>query len=110
MGVDYYIGEEQVRITNYTWYNKFLNWVADRGDYPTILNHSPIHGRYRVEQKVPPTMYDGSVVRLLRELEELKRKNPPEWAEDIIDNMRSGARLALDTSTEITLDDGAWYG
>jgi hypothetical protein len=110
MGIDFYIGEDQVRITNATWFNRFLNWVAEKGNYPQILNHSPVHGRYRVQQKVPPTLYDGSVLPLLRELEELKRSKPPEWANDIIDQMRIGCRKALDTSTDITLDDGAWYG
>ena len=110
MGIDFYIADDQVRITNANWFNKFLNWVADKGNYPHILNHSPVHGRYRLRAKVPPTLYDGSVVELRRELQELEKKRPPKWAAYIIEQMLLGCEMSLDSGEEITMDDGAWYG
>ena len=110
MGIDFYIAEEQIRITNAKWYNKFLNWVADQGDYPQILNHSPINGRYRLKATVPPTLYDGSIPQLKKELMALTEKKPPVWAQHILSQMLEGIELALDIGVEITMDDGAWYG
>ena len=111
MGVDFYIGDEQFRITNAHWYNKFLDWVADTGlEYEQILSHSPIHGRYQIKPRVLPSLYDGSVLSLLRELETLRLKKPPDWAEDIISEMVAACELAIDNNHDISLDDGAWFG
>ena len=108
MGIDLYIGQEQIRITNAYWYNKFLNWVAEIGDFPYILDHSPIHGSYSLNKDEPASEYSGSVQGLKKELEELAEANPPERVEDIVSYMLEGCRIALETRTKITMDNGAW--
>lgn len=105
MGIDYYIGGDQVRITSAYWYNEFLNWVAMMGEYPQILDHSPIHGSYDNDHI---GLYKGNIKELKKELETLIEMNPPEYAEDIINYMLEGCNLALDKDEKITLDDGAW--
>ena len=111
MGIDFYIGDDQFRITNASSYNKFLNWVADTGfEYVQILIHSPIHGRYQVKPNIQATLYDGSVISLLRELKELEAQNPPDYAKYIIEQMVAACEKAIDNNHDISLDDGAWFG
>lgn len=110
MGIDLYIGEDQVRLTNSYWYNEFLNWVAQMGEFPQILDHSPVHGSYLLESKEPASLYKGSVQRLKKELQDLQDMSPPEYAEDIIEYMLEGCELAIMKRLKITMDDGAWEG
>jgi hypothetical protein len=109
MGIDFYIGDDQVRITNAFWYNRFLNWAAKMGNYPQILDHSPIHGEYVLEN-IFASNFKGSVFLLEKELEELKTLNPPTFIADIIEYMLDGIESALDKQKKITMDDGAWFG
>ena len=110
MGIDVYIGEEQVRLTNAFYYNAFLNWVAEQGDFPHILNHSPIHGSYTLDPDRPPTMYDGSVFALKKEAKTLLDHAPPDYAEHVLRQILKGCELAVDMQQKITMDDGAWEG
>jgi len=107
MGIDYYIGEDQVRLTSAFWYNEFLNWVASMGDYPQILDHSPIHGNYELTNE-KASMYSGSISKLLAEVNTLLAGNCPEFARDILTEMKRGCELALANKKRITMDDGAW--
>lgn len=108
MGVDFYIDDDQIRLTNAYFYNEFLNWVAEQGEYPQILDHSPVHGSYLPDEDVPPDLYGGSVQRLQMELAKLLKRNPPPYAGHVIAQMLKGCRLALKQNRKITMDDGAW--
>lgn len=110
MGIDLYIGDNQVPLTNSFWYNEFLNWVAEMGEFPQILDRSPIHGSYELDPDQPASLYTGSVQKLKEELEKLKEMSPPEYASDIINSMLEGVNLSLLNDKEITMDDGAWEG
>lgn len=110
MGIDLYVGENQIRLTNAFHYNSFLNWAADEGDFPQILNHSPIHSSYLLDPDKPPTLYSGSVFALKREVEDLLNQNPPGYAEYILNRMLEGCKLAIETQQKMTMDDGAWEG
>ncbi len=111
MGIDFYIGEEgQVRLTNAYWYNQFVNWVAEMGDFPQILDHSPIHGEYLLDDNQPATLYIGSIPKLKKELEDLQAMNPPEYAADIIESMLEGIAIAERDNLKISMDDGAYFG
>ena len=110
MGISFYIGDEQVDLTNAYFFNSFLNWVAEQGEYPQILDHSPVQGSYLPDDGAPPGMYSGSVQRLQGEVERLLKRNPPDYAEYVLKQMLKGTRLALKEGRKITMDDGAWDG
>ena len=108
MAIDFYIEDEQIRLTSAYYYNSFLDWVAEQGEYPQILDHSPIHGSYSPDRTVSPSLYSGSIFALQIELKELLTKNPPDYARHVIEAMLSGCKLALKKMVKITMDDGAW--
>ena len=111
MGIDMYIGEEeQVRMSNAYFYNEFVNWVAEMGDFPQILDHSPVHGEYVLDPDEPASLYKGSIPKLKKELEELQTMSPPEYAHDIIESMLEGIAIAERDNLKITMDDGAYFG
>ncbi len=108
MGIDFYIEDEQIRLTSAYFFNEFLNWTAEQGEYPQILDHSPIHGSYSPSVVVSPGLYSGSIQALQRELRNLLLKNPPDYARYVIEQMLLGCNLALKKKVKITMDDGAW--
>lgn len=108
MGIDFYVDDEQIRLTNAYHYNSFLNWVAEQGEYPQILDHSPVHGSYLLDEDEASGLYTGSVQRLKEELKELQQRKPPEYANYIIEQMLQGCKIALKKELKITMDDGAW--
>jgi len=110
MAIDLYIGDEQIKLTNAYHFNDFLNWVAEQGEYPQILDHSPVHGSYTLNEDEQASMYKGSVQRLMNEVERLLKRNPPEDAEYVLAQMLKGCRMALRQKKRITMDDGAWDG
>lgn len=110
MAIDFYIGDEQLRLTTAYFYNGFLNWVAEQGEYPQILDHSPVHGSYAPDENAKASLYGGSVQRLMNEVERLQKRNPPEYAEHVLKEMLRGCRMALRQRKRITMDDGAWDG
>ncbi len=110
MGTDFYIEDEQIRLTNSYWHNEFLNWTAEQGEYPQILNHSPIHGSYLLDEDEPPDLYSGSVQKLQTEIDRLLERDPPDFAKHILKQMLRGCKLALKRNQKITMDDGAWKG
>ena len=110
MGIDYYIGEEQVRLTSAYHFNQFLNLVAEMGDFPQILDHSPIHGNYSLDESQGAELYKGSVFKLKAELEKLREMKLPEYAADIIEAMLEGVEISVREGKKITMDDGIWEG
>ena len=114
MGIDLYIEDEQIRLTNSYWYNEFLNWVAQMiegdVDFPNILEHSPNHGQYLLDKEEPPTMYSGSVQNLKKELQLLLTYKPPEYAKDIIDELLRACGMSIKEKEKITMDGGAFFG
>ena len=110
MGIDLYIGDEQIRLTNSYHHNLFLDWVAEQGEYPQILDHSPVHGSYLIDEAEPPGMHSGSVQRLQGEVERLLKRDPPDYAEHVLRQMSRGCGYALRKGLRITMDDGAWEG
>jgi hypothetical protein len=110
MAIDFYIGDEQIRLTTAYFYNDFLNWTAEQGEYPQILDHSPVHGSYVPDENVKASLYRGSVQRLMGEVERLLKRDPPDYAEDVLKEMLKGCRMALRQKRRITMDDGAWDG
>ncbi len=110
MGIDFYIDDEQVRLTSARHYNFFRNWVAEQGEYPQILDHSPVNGSYLLDEDVPPDLYSGSVQRLQKEIDCLLKRDPPDFAGHVLKQMLRGCRLALKLNNRITMDDGAWEG
>lgn len=111
MGIDMYIGEEeQVRMSNAYFYNEFANWVAEMGDFPQILDHTPNHGQYLHDPNEPASLYSGSIPRLKKELEDLQAMNPPEYAADIIESMLEAVAISERDNLKITMDDGAFFG
>ncbi len=110
MAISLYIDDEQVDLTNAYHYNSFLNWVAEQGEYPQILDHSPVHGSYTLNENEPASLYSGSVQRLMNEVEKLQKKNPPDYAEYVLGQMLAACRMALRQRRRMTMDDGAWDG
>lgn len=110
MAIDFYMGDEQLKLTNAYFFSMFLDWVAEQGEYPQILDHSPVHGSYLPDEGEPPSMYSGSVQRLQGEVERLLKKDPPDYAEHVLKQMLKGCRYALKKGLRITMDDGAWRG
>jgi len=115
MGIDFYIGDDQISLSSATWYYEFRNWVAEQGtehncDFPHILEHSDINGSYLFDENEPPSLYSGSVFKLKEELEELLGYDPPDYAEYIIKQMLEGCEVSVRKKTKITMDDGAWDG
>ena len=110
MGISLYIGDEQVDLTSAYHFNLFLNWAAEQGEYPHILDHSPVHGSYTLNENESASLYRGSVQRLMNEVERLMKKDPPDDAKYILGEMLKGCRMALRQKRRITMDDGAWDG
>ncbi len=110
MAISLYIGDEQVDLTNAYHYNSFLNWVAEQGEYPQILDHSPVHGSYTFNENEPAGLYSGSVQRLMGEVEKLQKKDPPDYVEYVLGQMLEACRMALRQKRRMTMDDGAWDG
>lgn len=110
MGIDYYIEDDQIRLTSAYHFNSFLDWVAEQGEYPQILDHSPVNGSYLPDEDEPPDLYSGSIQRLQGEVERLLKRDPPDYAEHVLKQMLKGCKLALKRNQRITMDDGAWEG
>ncbi len=110
MAIDLYIGDEQIKLTNAYYYNEFLNWTAEQGEYPQILDHSPVHGSYTLNENEPASLYSGSVQRLMGEVEKLQKKDPPDYAEYVLAQILVACRMALRQRRRMTMDDGAWDG
>ncbi len=110
MAIDLYIGDEQIKLTSAYFYNSFLNWVAEQGEYPQILDHSPVHGSYMLNENEPAGLYRGSVQRLMNEVESLQKRDPPDYAEYVLAQMLEACRMALRQRKSMTMDDGAWDG
>lgn len=109
MGMDFYIGDEQIRIANYFHYNEFLNIVSQLGEFPQLLDHSPVHGEYLLEN-TELSMYKGGVKELKKELEKLQAMKLPDFVADIVTIMVEACELALKSNTKITLDAGSYLG
>ena len=102
MGFDLYIGQEQVRISNYHWWNEYINLVAQLGDFPQILNHDYIEGEYRLKHRgITPLV--GSVNELKKEVLELQKIKLPEFAEDITRSLLEACDLAIKNKKNISL-------
>jgi len=110
MGIDMFIGEEQVRLTNSYYYNEFLNWVAMMGEYPSILDHSPIHGYYSHNEDEEIGEYTGQIKLLKKEVEELITFKPPPHVDWVLRRILEAIRISEENNTTITMDDGAWEG
>ncbi len=110
MAIDLYIGDEQIKLTSAYFYNSFLNWVAEQGEYPQILDHSPVHGSYTLNENESASLYRGSVQRLMGEVEKLQKKDPPDYAEYVLAQMLVACKMALRQRKKMTMDDGAWDG
>ena len=111
MGIDFYIGTSQIKLTNAYWYNEFLNWVSVEGEYPHILNHSPIHGSYTLDEgETAADLYAGSVIRLKQEVEDLLSHTPPDFCKYVLTQMLKGCNIATNKRVKITMDNGHWEG
>ncbi len=110
MAIELYIGDEQIKLTSAYFYNSFLNWVAEQGEYPQILDHSPVHGSYTLNEDELAGLYSGSVQRLMGEVERLQKRDPPDYAEYVLAQILVACRMALRQRRRMTMDDGAWDG
>ena len=105
MGVNLFVGEEQIGLCSAVFFDEYLNEVAEYGDYPNILTRSWNEGKISVKyEKKEPDLFDSSVIELIGECKDLlKNHGLSERAKVLTQRILVACNMAVKLNKDIEL-------
>jgi hypothetical protein len=97
------VGEKQFRLTNGLWYNRFLDYVAERSDCPVLMRFIPGQtvAVFPPGEDDPSTVLLGDLAKEIAILQEID--SAPDYVQHVIGVFDSAIRTLLASNSVTSL-------
>lgn len=103
MGQFVSVGKKQFSLSNALWYNRFLDYVADRGDCPVLMRFVPGQtvAVFHPEEDDPGTVLLGDLSKEIAILQEVD--SAPDYVQHIVGTYDLAIRTLLRSNSVSSL-------
>lgn len=94
MGLSLKVGEDEIRITNFVDFNKFLNEASKYGRFPNMLGKSWAYGSFRSDYIGDDKLWTGSLEDLVAEIDVLSDMPLTRFSKFILSRIKHACTIA----------------